>query len=84
MYATNAYGEDWANVTTNFFTAKSVNIGRPDGYRVVLSTLMKNPLPIVVPCHRVVTSKPGGGSYIAGARKKAFLLKLEQKGLQLD
>ena len=54
-------------------------VGRPDGYRQVLSTLLENPLPLVIPCHRVVTSKSGVGSYIAGPKKKAWLLKMEQK-----
>ena len=58
--------------------------GQPDAYRLVLSTLLANPLPIVIPCHRVVTRKSGVGSYIAGTRKKNWLLKLEQKSLATD
>lgn len=57
--------------------------GRPDAYRVVLSTLLANPLPLLVPCHRVVTTKSGVGSYIAGARKKEWLLKMERRTLGL-
>jgi methylated-DNA-[protein]-cysteine S-methyltransferase len=55
--------------------------GRPDGYRQVLSTLMNNPLPLVVPCHRVVTHKSGIGSFIGGPKKKQWLLKMERRGL---
>ena len=55
--------------------------GRPDGYRQVLSKLMANPLPLVVPCHRVVTHKSGIGSFIGGPKKKAWLLKMERRGL---
>jgi methylated-DNA-[protein]-cysteine S-methyltransferase len=55
--------------------------GRPDGYRQVLSTLMGNPLPLVVPCHRVVTHKSGIGSFIGGPKKKQWLLKMERRGL---
>ena len=55
--------------------------GRPDGYRLVLSTLMSNPIPLVVPCHRVVTHKSGVGSFIGGPKKKQWLLKMEQRGL---
>ncbi|MEZ5331753.1 MAG: methylated-DNA--[protein]-cysteine S-methyltransferase [Thermoanaerobaculia bacterium] len=58
-------------------------VGRPDGYRQVLAVLMANPLPILVPCHRVVPSKAGAGSYIAGTKKKTWLLKLESRGVQL-
>ncbi len=55
--------------------------GRPDGYRQVLAVLMANPLPLVIPCHRVVTHKSGFGSYIGGARKKEWLLRMERRGL---
>lgn len=55
--------------------------GNPEGYRQVLSTLMVNPLPLVVPCHRIVTSKSGPGSYIGGEKKKAWLLKMEREAL---
>jgi methylated-DNA-[protein]-cysteine S-methyltransferase len=58
-------------------------VGRPDGYRQVLAVLTTNPLPIVVPCHRIVPSKAGVGSYVAGSRKKQWLLKLESRGVQL-
>ena len=53
--------------------------GQPDAYRNVLAVLMSNPLPIVIPCHRVVTAKSGIGSYVAGARKKDWLLRLEHR-----
>lgn len=56
--------------------------GRPDAYRNVLAILLANPLPIVVPCHRVTTAKSGVGSYIGGSRKKDWLLKLEQRTQQ--
>jgi O-6-methylguanine DNA methyltransferase len=54
-------------------------VGDPEAYRKVLSVLVVNPLPLVIPCHRVVTTKAGEGSYIAGAKKKAWLLKMEHK-----
>jgi len=56
--------------------------GKPDAYRNVLAILLANPLPIVIPCHRVTTAKSGVGSYIAGARKKEWLIKLEQRTVQ--
>lgn len=58
--------------------------GRPTGYRQVQSTLIANPLPLVIPCHRVVPGKSGIGSYIAGSRKKQWLLRLESRTLELD
>jgi O-6-methylguanine DNA methyltransferase len=44
---------------------------------------MANPIPLVVPCHRVVTHKSGVGSFIGGPKKKQWLLKMEQRGLAL-
>jgi O-6-methylguanine DNA methyltransferase len=52
--------------------------GRPDAYRQVLTILIDNPIPILIPCHRVVTSKSGIGSYIGGCDRKRWLLDLEQ------
>ncbi len=58
--------------------------GMPDGYRQVLSILTANPLPLVIPCHRVTTSKSGAGSYIAGVKKKNWLLRLEARTLAAE
>ena len=55
--------------------------GKASAYRQVLSILQANPLPLVIPCHRIVTVKSGPGSWIGGAKKKAWLLKMEQRGL---
>jgi len=57
-------------------------VGHEDGYRQVLAVLVNNPIPVVIPCHRVVTNKSGVGSYIAGKEKKRWLLDLEKKGLE--
>lgn len=54
-------------------------VGRPEAYRQVLSILLENPLPILIPCHRVVTHKGGAGSYIGGADRKRWLLDLEKQ-----
>lgn len=56
--------------------------GRPGGYRNVLAVLVENPLPIVIPCHRVVTAKSGPGSYVAATSKKEWLLDLEAKAVE--
>lgn len=51
-------------------------IKNPNAYRAVANACGKNPLPIVVPCHRVVASS-GIGGYSAGIVKKKKLLVLE-------
>jgi methylated-DNA-[protein]-cysteine S-methyltransferase len=60
----------------------AVAAGRPDAYRMVLAALMENPIPIVVPCHRVVTNKSGIGSWIGGKEKKRWLLSMERETLR--
>ncbi len=53
--------------------------GSPKAFRAVGQALAKNPLPILVPCHRVVAShgKPGGFSAPGGLDTKAQLLAIE-------
>ncbi len=49
-------------------------------YRAVGNALGKNPLPIVIPCHRIVASH-GLGGYSGGLEIKKKLLELEIAGL---
>lgn len=58
--------------------------GRPDAYRQVLSILLENPIPILIPCHRVVTHKSGVGSFVAGQERKRWLLAMEREGLEME
>jgi len=51
--------------------------GSPNGYRAAGNALGSNPIPIVVPCHRVVHSTGGLGGYTGGLERKEFLLHLE-------
>ena len=57
--------------------------GRPDAAMQVLSTLLANPIPILIPCHRVVGGEPGRGGYIGGAERKHWLLQLESGGAEV-
>lgn len=52
-------------------------VGSPNAYRAVGSACGKNPLPIIIPCHRVVASN-GIGGFTGGLKLKKKLLKLEQ------
>lgn len=67
---------------TRSYQRISTAVGYEDGYRQVLAVLVNNPIPVVIPCHRVVTNKSGIGSYIAGKEKKRWLLDLEKKSLE--
>ena len=50
---------------------------RPLAARAAGNALGANPIPIVVPCHRVVHSTGGLGGYTGGLHRKRFLLDLE-------
>ena len=52
-------------------------IGRPKAQRAVGSALGKNPVPIVIPCHRVVASGGGIGGYTGGLDIKRTLMRIE-------
>lgn len=54
-------------------------IASPKGYRAVGNANNKNPIPIIVPCHRVVGSDKKLVGYAGGLDIKEFLLKLEEK-----
>ncbi len=51
--------------------------GSPRGARAAGNALGSNPIPIVVPCHRVVHSGGGLGGYTGGLERKVALLSLE-------
>ena len=51
--------------------------GNPRAFRAAGSALGHNPIPIVVPCHRVVRSGGEIGNYGGGPEMKRFLLELE-------
>jgi methylated-DNA-[protein]-cysteine S-methyltransferase len=53
-------------------------VGRPSAVRAVGAANGKNPISIVVPCHRVIGSNGSLTGYGGGIEKKAALLELEQ------
>jgi len=52
-------------------------IGNPAAVRAVGRALSKNPIPIVIPCHRVIESDGSIGGYSSGVNIKKRLLELE-------
>ena len=52
-------------------------IGHEKGVRCVANACGRNPLAIIVPCHRVVASNGKPGGYTGGLDKKEMLLSLE-------
>lgn len=51
--------------------------GSPRAFRAAGSALGRNPIAIVVPCHRIVRTGGGLGGYRGGLDRKRFLLRLE-------
>lgn len=55
------------------------NIKKPKAFRAVGSANGKNPIPIIVPCHRVVAGDGTLGGYSLGLKMKRQLLALESR-----
>ena len=55
------------------------NIFNPKSYRAVGNANAINPLPIIIPCHRVIKSSGDIGGYRGGIITKKYLLSLENK-----
>ncbi|NMM17937.1 MAG: methylated-DNA--[protein]-cysteine S-methyltransferase [Cellulomonas sp.] len=62
---------------TASYAAIAVAAGSPRAVRAVGSACATNPLPVVVPCHRVVRSDGTIGQYLGGTDAKRTLLRLE-------
>lgn len=52
-------------------------LGNPKALRAVGSAIGKNPVSIIVPCHRVIGSSGAVTGYAGGVERKRFLLALE-------
>ena len=59
------------------YAAVAAAIGHPRAVRAVGTACAHNPLPVVIPCHRVVRSDGSTGQYVGGPSAKSTLLNLE-------
>ena len=64
---------------TASYAAVAALAGNPRAVRAVGTACATNPLPVVVPCHRVVRSDGGMGGYLGGLDAKRTLLDLEAR-----
>ena len=62
---------------TASYAALAALAGNPKAVRAVVTACATNPLPVVVPCHRVVRSDGAIGNYAGGVEAKRTLLELE-------
>jgi methylated-DNA-[protein]-cysteine S-methyltransferase len=62
---------------TSTYKAMAIAAGSPTAFRAAGNALGSNPIPIVVPCHRVLASGGGLGGYTGGLERKRLLLSIE-------
>jgi methylated-DNA-[protein]-cysteine S-methyltransferase len=72
------YGE------TRSYKDIAVSIGKPKAYRAVGLANNRNPIAIIVPCHRVIGADGKLTGYAGGLDVKEFLLKLEENNLSMS
>jgi methylated-DNA-[protein]-cysteine S-methyltransferase len=65
------YGSTWS------YRMLAEAIGQPQAFRAAGNANGKNPLPLIIPCHRVVRENGDLGGYTGGLHIKRFLLDLE-------
>jgi methylated-DNA-[protein]-cysteine S-methyltransferase len=63
---------------TATYAAVAAAAGNAPAVRAAASACSHNPLPLVIPCHRVVRSDGSIGDYLGGADAKAALLEMER------
>lgn len=59
-------------------------VGNPAAVRAVGSAIGRNPISVLVPCHRVVRTGGGLGGYGGGLWRKEYLLELEDRQAQIQ
>ena len=62
---------------TSTYTELASRAGSPRAVRAAGNALGSNPIPVVVPCHRVLRTGGALGGYTGGVERKEFLLRLE-------
>ncbi|MCL4451007.1 MAG: methylated-DNA--[protein]-cysteine S-methyltransferase [Candidatus Thermoplasmatota archaeon] len=66
------YGE------TKSYNGIAEEIGMPKAYRAVANACGANPVPLIVPCHRVIRKDGSLGGYGMGIERKKYLLEMEK------
>jgi methylated-DNA-[protein]-cysteine S-methyltransferase len=65
--------------TTSTYAALAARVDRPSASRAVGQAVGRNPVAVIVPCHRVLASGGGLGGYAGGLDRKVVLLDLEAR-----
>ena len=64
--------------TTQSYTQLASCIGKPSAFRAVAQANSRNPLAIIIPCHRVINANGDLGGYNGGLSRKQWLLDHEK------
>jgi methylated-DNA-[protein]-cysteine S-methyltransferase len=70
--------------STTTYTELARSVGRPDSVRAVAAAVGRTPVPIIVPCHRVLAVDRALTGYRGGLHRKRALLDLERRGADRD
>lgn len=62
---------------TMSYSEFSCHIGYSKGCRAVASAIAKNPILLIIPCHRIIKKNNDSGNYSGGSDRKRFLLEFE-------
>ena len=72
------YGE------TSSYSKIAQKLNNPKATRAVGTANARNPLPIIIPCHRIIAKNGKLGGYAGGLKMKKYLLEFENNNLNLD
>ncbi|HRD56146.1 MAG TPA: methylated-DNA--[protein]-cysteine S-methyltransferase [Parachlamydiaceae bacterium] len=70
------YGATWS------YKEIAQKIGHPNAVRAVGTAIGKNPISIILPCHRVIASNGSLAGFAGGLHKKQILLNLEKSAIR--
>ena len=64
--------------STASYRAIAQAVNRPKGFQAIGQANTRNPIPLIIPCHRVINADGSTGGYGGGLPRKLTLLQLEQ------
>ena len=67
--------------STISYKEEAIKVGNAKALRAVAQANGANPIPILIPCHRVINADGTPGGFSCGIDKKLFLLKLEKQNI---
>lgn len=68
---------------TASYAQQAATVGCPQGHRAVANANGKNPIIIIIPCHRIINSNGKLGGYTAGLSLKELFLNLEKNNSEI-